>query len=864
MSPSSTVACIGGKPLLEGEQEKPRELTVVLKNVVQLAGSTTAISDAKLEQALELLSSVEPAVARLWFKDWLTTASVKPQAALLFLLQRVISRSLEGGITIAERLVARESTGVGDVASVGQVTSLCKEALSISAEKRSAVLLAMQVLSDSSMREPTRSRTDAEIANAIVPSLDRFVLLLRPSLLAHIESSAENLQHWRSFVSDAGLPPLEQHLTLLSCSAKAVVLSLVLVLEETPPLVVVANREAPLLHAGAGRVLPKEHACVLLPYFESASGTKIVQGTRVEGGEGHGPRKEFFIAATSAAIKKWSSVAIPTPRGSPSSSPPSDIQVSFAGNRVVVEKTLVSSGASSSSSSRAHRMVSRAVAQGCVGDRLRLEFSNDTEVMTIITATHGETSVSTSEGLSDLLADAVCGCGLQKPVKPLFEFHRGTGQHWFTAYASDLDNVNYGQELQQRFQVFGKLLLLALVNRCKISILLPVMFFRLLLEDKLNNARPNLEDLKNFDKDLYLSLKKCQKMSAANFKALKEVEMLPESMGREEYVAEKVRETFEPKAMDEIRTGFWSLVRPCISLSGITEGDLRQLLCPIDNLSDKLTVRDIFKVEMEEEMSDHEVFVNAFWSVVDGLPLADKKLFLTFVTGLDSVPEPKTERLLIELPFSAFCKEETLAMLDLLPQAHTCSNTLELPNYYEALKESGQVADGPGSPAFAAALRALLQTKLLVAIRETSGYELDATGQPGAVPESPARQQQGQQPFSPQPFSPQALSPFSPPMVDLSRGPEPVAPMVPTIPTTAAPLPREAELPIRAAPPVIPDFGSLSLESPLANDNFKVSSDIDTFLAELEAGLGGMPVQPRSSEVTPRLASADATHTTLT
>jgi len=79
-------------------------------------------------------------------------------------------------------------------------------------------------------------------------------------------------------------------------------------------------------------------------------------------------------------------------------------------------------------------------------------------------------------------------------------------------------------------------------------------------------------------------------------------------------------------------------------------------------------------------------------------------------------------------------------MLDLLPQAHTCSNTLELPNYHDALKESGRVAGDENSEAFAAALRELLSKKLLTAIRETSGYELDANVVPPGQSLSPSGQ----------------------------------------------------------------------------------------------------------------------------
>ena len=41
----------------------------------------------------------------------------------------------------------------------------------------------------------------------------------------------------------------------------------------------------------------------------------------------------------------------------------------------------------------------------------------------------------------------------------------------------------------------------------------------------------------------------------------------------------------------------------------------------------------------------------------------------------------------IELPFVSFSISEQRKILGMLPQAHTCENILELPNYWEALLE---------------------------------------------------------------------------------------------------------------------------------------------------------------------------------
>lgn len=59
--------------------------------------------------------------------------------------------------------------------------------------------------------------------------------------------------------------------------------------------------------------------------------------------------------------------------------------------------------------------------------------------------------------------------------------------------------------------------------------------------------------------------------------------------------------------------------------------------------------------------------------------------FLEFVTGSSRLPLPGSELLKIEAPFVAYSAAQHKAQLGTLPQAHTCDNLLELPNYWESL-----------------------------------------------------------------------------------------------------------------------------------------------------------------------------------
>jgi hypothetical protein len=75
----------------------------------------------------------------------------------------------------------------------------------------------------------------------------------------------------------------------------------------------------------------------------------------------------------------------------------------------------------------------------------------------------------------------------------------------------------------------------------------------------------------------------------------------------------------------------------------------------------------------------------ALWTVLASWSLEKKKQFLVFVTGSSRLPLPGSELLKVEAPFVALGAAEHRAHLGMVPQAHTCDNLLEIPNYWEAL-----------------------------------------------------------------------------------------------------------------------------------------------------------------------------------
>ena len=194
-----------------------------------------------------------------------------------------------------------------------------------------------------------------------------------------------------------------------------------------------------------------------------------------------------------------------------------------------------------------------------------------------------------------------------------------------------------------------------------------------------------------------------QGLSNDDFCSMLELESLDDSspsITREQYVLRMVRTlVLEPVEMqlDALRAG-WSSVLPhgWLAQLAITPAELRVML---GGASDSIVAgkdatpdfswRSAFQVVEDPELLDGSPTLrSAFWQAMeDSLSPAEKRQVLTFVTGIDRPPAPRSGELLrIEMPFVFIGDNEKKGAWGTLPQAHTCSNTLELPNYCEAWK----------------------------------------------------------------------------------------------------------------------------------------------------------------------------------
>ena len=154
--------------------------------------------------------------------------------------------------------------------------------------------------------------------------------------------------------------------------------------------------------------------------------------------------------------------------------------------------------------------------------------------------------------------------------------------------------------------------------------------------------------------------------------------------------------------------------------------DLQLLVCGANLTGGKIPdFRTLFRVHEDPELVQHKHLRECLWAVVDKLPSDQMRQLLKFVTGVSRLPIPGTETVKIEMPFIAYGHEEHKKNLERLPQAHTCDNILELPNYWESLIE---VHGGDGDldvKAMRAKLEAHMQAKFLCAIQNAEGFGLD-------------------------------------------------------------------------------------------------------------------------------------------
>ena len=311
---------------------------------------------------------------------------------------------------------------------------------------------------------------------------------------------------------------------------------------------------------------------------------------------------------------------------------------------------------------------------------------------------------------------------------PLFSHSRSMGKFWFNL------GLMKSERNKERYTFVGWLLAQSIFNRTKLALDLSEAVFQTLVLDP-QQYDPSIAYLRGVDPEAARSLENVHNLPQGDFESMLQLEGYPRGTAREEFVRQGVRAVLVGAVSwqsEALAQGFHSVLdRESSAAYFGCARKLREAVCgepAEERLSSKrVSLRDVFVVQCDEELRDSWPDLDdALWQVLDAWPLPKKLDFAKFVTGTDRLPLPKTEMIKVELPFFAFSDHDHARLLGTLPQAHTCENLLELPNYWESLLHvRGQGAGGGARQDLLAELRRTLDDRLSFAVANCDTYALD-------------------------------------------------------------------------------------------------------------------------------------------
>ena len=304
-------------------------------------------------------------------------------------------------------------------------------------------------------------------------------------------------------------------------------------------------------------------------------------------------------------------------------------------------------------------------------------------------------------------------------------------------------------------------------NRSPLQVSLPPLLFRCLLAAAVSppGSPPpaaSLALLKEFDPAAANNLAGIATLKPADFAAMCELDGLePAATSRDAYVHQAADRLLyggdeaggEPGVRWQLRAlaeGFEHAVpRATLSAMHFSAPQLAHAICGLpqstEGPSADFSIRTAFRVAVAEELSACKPLATTLWKVLDNWKPPAKRALVQFITGSDRLPPPGGEVLTIQPPFDADGLEGK-ELLGMLPQAHTCDNLLELPNYWEGLcvarraspstvqaaeQEAEQATGGrsasPEAQALLDELASILHARLDTAVHECAAYSLDET-----------------------------------------------------------------------------------------------------------------------------------------
>lgn len=389
-----------------------------------------------------------------------------------------------------------------------------------------------------------------------------------------------------------------------------------------PKLTVVCER-GNVLESSITALWPKvfatsapESQFVLYPFFQSAFGEKVVDGKRVEEGEGRGPLKEWITLVSSEITAKWKDVAI---------------DLSFHGNASV--------------EANGNKFIVAGFAHSLQPGYEVSWRSDDAETVSrIVNKIVDQDTVLLDRGVS-VHSFPVSELKVRQPRQAFFEYVKASESFWLSSQTQDTP------ENRKSLRFYGWYLATAVSHYSKIDLQLHPLLFSLLLDEK---YRVTLEDVKSLDSTLFDSLIQMKKMPRADFAAFLELESGDSSLSVDEYILQAVDEKFGARSSIcwqslELRTGFRSVFsQDELGSAGIGAADLAEVICgkveggALAQDSD-FNIDEIFRVALDPDFVKCLPLRRVFWRQVNAFEPQMKRKFVKFVTGVDTLPLPGTE-----------------------------------------------------------------------------------------------------------------------------------------------------------------------------------------------------------------------------
>ena len=272
-----------------------------------------------------------------------------------------------------------------------------------------------------------------------------------------------------------------------------------------------------------------------------------------------------------------------------------------------------------------------------------------------------------------------------EPNYGMFNYNTKTRLYWFN---------HFSFEPKIKYELIGTIFALAIYNNTILDVKLPICVYK-----KLLGIKPTLEDLKECDEELYNNLNfilnqnnpKLEEELDTNFTVVDDkfgekiiIHLKPDgdkimvnNENKEEYVKLYINWFFN-KSIEEyfncFEKGFYKIFHKSL-INILTPEELELIICGTQYLD----FYELKRVCTYENYDKNSESIKFFWEILLDFNQEEKKKFLSFVTGCDRAPIDGLGSLVITVSNGGI-------NVDKLPTAHTCFNTLVLPDYKDKEK----------------------------------------------------------------------------------------------------------------------------------------------------------------------------------